>query len=94
MNIIIVGAGLTGIELARRLIQDKNNVVIIDNNPEIVSHISNRLDCMVLEADGNSLENLKEAGIEKADALVVVTNSDEVNMITCSLVDSLYPEIT
>lgn len=94
MKIIIVGAGLTGIELARRLIHDKNDVVLIDNNPEIVGHISNRLDCMVLESDGNSLENLKEAGLEKADALVVLTNSDEVNMITCSLVDSVYPEIT
>ena len=88
MNIIIVGAGLTGTELAKRLISEKNDVVIIDNDEEIVRHISNRLDCMVIEADGNSLETLEEAGIAKADALVMLTNSDEVNMITCSLSDA------
>ena len=93
MKIIIVGAGLTGTELAKRLISEKNNVVLIDNDQEIVRHVSNRLDCMVVEADGNSLETLEEAGIGKADALVMLTNSDEVNMITCSLVDAVYPNV-
>lgn len=93
MKIIIVGAGLTGTELAKRLISEKNNVILIDNNEEIVRHVSNRLDCMVIESDGNSLETLEEAGIAKADALVMLTNSDEVNMITCSLVDAVYPNV-
>ena len=35
MKIIIVGAGLTGTELAKRLISEKNNVILIDNNEEI-----------------------------------------------------------
>lgn len=93
MQIIIIGAGLTGTELAKKLISEKNDVVIIDNNEETVRHVSNRLDCMVIHADGNSLETLEEAGIAKADALIMLTNSDEVNMITCSLVEALYPEV-
>jgi len=93
MKIIIIGAGLTGTELAKKLITEKNNVVLIDNNEETVRHVSNRLDCMVLHADGNSLETLEEAGIAKADALIMLTNSDEVNMITCSLVEALYPDV-
>lgn len=93
MRIIIVGAGLTGTELAKRLVAEKNNVVLIDNDEELVRHASNRLDCMVLEADGNSLETLEEAGIAKADALVMLTGSDEVNMITCSLADAVYPGV-
>ena len=75
MKIIIIGAGLTGTELAKKLITEKNNVVLIDNNEETVRHVSNRLDCMVLHADGNSLETLEEAGIAKADALIMLTNS-------------------
>lgn len=93
MNIIIVGAGLTGTELAKKLVAEKNNVTLIDNDEEIVRHASNRLDCMVVQADGNSLETLEDAGIAKAEALVMLTNSDEVNMITCSLVDAVYPDI-
>ena len=93
MKIIIIGAGFTGTQLAKRLINGKNDVVLIDNNEEVVRHASNRLDCEVTLADGNNLETLEEAGIEHADALVCVTSSDEVNMITCSLVDSVYPKI-
>lgn len=90
---MIVGAGFTGIQLAKRLVNGKNDVVLIDNDENTVRHASNRLDCNVIQADGNNLETLEEAGIEKADALVCVTSSDEVNMITCSLVDSVYPKI-
>lgn len=93
MKIVIVGAGFTGIQLAKLLVNEKNDVIIIENNEEIARHVSNQLDCNVIVADGNSLETLEEAGISDSDALVCVTESDEVNMITCSLVDAVYPEI-
>ena len=93
MKIIIIGAGFTGVQLARRLISEKNDVVIIESNEETVRHVSNRLDCMVIQSNGNNLTVLEEAGIAKTDALVAVTESDELNMITCSLVDSVYPDI-
>ena len=93
MKIIIVGAGLTGTELAKKLISEKHDVVIIDNDEDTVRHVSNKLDCMVIPGDGNSLESLEEAGISKADALIMLTKSDEINIITCSLVEALYPEV-
>ena len=93
MNIMIIGAGFTGIQLAHRLVNEGNKVVLIDNDADTVGHASNRLDCTVEEADGNNLENLEEMGIAKMDALITLTGSDEVNMITCSLVDSVYPKI-
>ena len=93
MKIIIVGAGLTGTELAKKLISEKHDVVIIDNDEDTARHVSNRLDCMVIHSDGNSLETLEEAGIAKADALILLTHSDEINIITCSLVEALYPEV-
>ena len=46
-----------------------------------------------MQANGNNLETLESAGIAKADALVALTESDELNMITCSLVDSVYPDV-
>lgn len=94
MKIIIIGAGFTGTQLAKRLISERNDVVLIDSDEETVRHVSNRLDCMVIQASGNSLTTLEEAGIDKADALVALTESDELNMITCSLVDSVYPNVT
>ncbi len=93
MRIVIVGAGFTGIQLAKMLINERNQVALVDNGEDTVRHASNQLDCTVVCADGNNLETLEEVGIAKADALVCVTDSDEVNMITCSLVDAVYPEI-
>ncbi len=94
MKIIIIGAGFTGTKLAKRLISERNDVVLIDNDEETVRHASNRLDCMVMHASGNSLPTLEAAGIARTDAIVAVTESDELNMITCSLVESVYPEVT
>jgi trk system potassium uptake protein TrkA len=48
---------------------------------------------MVLHDEGNSLASLEEAGIAKADALVCVTDSDEINMIICGLAASRYPDV-
>ncbi|HOE82376.1 MAG TPA: Trk system potassium transporter TrkA [Myxococcota bacterium] len=93
MKVIIIGAGFTGTQLAKRLISERNDVVLIDKDEETVRHASNRLDCMVMQASGNNLAVLEEAGIEKADFLVALTESDELNMITCSLVDSVYPNV-
>ena len=93
MKIVIVGAGFTGIQLAKLLINEKNEVALIDNNEETIRHAQNLLDCTVICADGNNLETLEEVGIAKANALVCVTSSDEVNMITCSLVDAVYPDV-
>ena len=93
MKIVIVGAGFTGLQLAKILVNERNDVVIIDNDEERTKYASNSIDCSVLNADGNSLATLERAEISKADALVCVTESDEVNMVTCSLVDAIYPNV-
>ena len=93
MKIVIVGAGFTGLQLAKILVNEKNDVVLIDNDEERTKYASNSIDCSVLNADGNSLETLERAEISKADALVCVTESDEVNIVTCSLVDAIYPNV-
>ena len=90
MRIVIVGAGMGGTQLAKHLIQEKHDVSIIEANEERARHASNRIDCMVIHDEGNSLKALEEAGIAKADALVSVTDSDEVNMIICGLAASRY----
>ncbi|GHT75291.1 Trk system potassium transport protein TrkA [Spirochaetia bacterium] len=93
MRIVIVGAGLVGTQLARHLIQEKHDISLIESNAERARHASNRMDCLVLHDEGNSLRALEDAGIARADALVCVTGSDEVNMIICGLAASRYPKL-
>ena len=93
MKVIIVGAGFTGTQLVQHLVQEGCDVSLIESNEEKARHASNRLDCLVLHDEGNSLESLEEAGISGADALICVTDSDEVNMIICGLAASLFPNL-
>ena len=67
MRIVITGAGFTGVQLAQLLVNEKHNVVLIENDEEIARHAADRLDCTVITADGNNLETLEKAGIAKAE---------------------------
>ena len=93
MTIFIIGAGFTGMQLAKMLVLERNKVVLIHNDAEKVRNASDALDCTVLEADGNSIDVLEQSGIASADAFVALTGDDEVNMIACQLVDSAYPDV-
>jgi len=87
MTVIIVGADRVGSRLARILIEENMNVIIFEQDPEKASTASNTLDCMVINKDGLNPDNLRDAGISKADYFISLTGSDERNMIACGLVD-------
>ena len=94
MKVIVIGAGFTGVQLARELVAVSDEVVLMDIDAERVRHASDQLDCTVVEADGRNLRSLERAGLASADALVALTENDEVNMIVCSLADSVYPWVS
>jgi len=86
MKVVIVGAGVVGLQIAKQLIDEKKDVVLIERDSERARLAANRLDCMVINKPGNSLEALREAGADEADFFIAVTDSDEVNLIACVLV--------
>lgn len=88
MKIVIVGAGAVGFQIARQLITEGKDVVLVERDPKVAKHASNYLDCMVITGEGNNVDVLKQAGVRKADFFIAVTDSDEVNMISCGLVSS------
>ncbi|MDR2444956.1 MAG: NAD-binding protein [Spirochaetaceae bacterium] len=88
-----MGAGRIGIQLAAYLIRERHDVAIIESSEERARHASNRLDCLVLHDEGNSLRSLEDAGIRNANALVCATDSDEVNMIICGIAESRCPKL-
>lgn len=85
MKTIIVGGGIVGTQLAQALIDEKQDLVIIEKDPEEARHLANRLDCLVITGLGNSPEILRSAGIDSAQYLIAVTGSDEINMVVCGL---------
>lgn len=85
MNIIIVGCGQVGQNLAEHLINDGNNVTVIDRSYESVKSLTDKVDAMGIVGNGASHVTLAEAGVENADLLIAVTNSDELNLLCCTI---------
>ena len=92
MNVVILGAGRVGWQLARQLVAEGREVTLIEKDSEAARRAADRLDCRVITGEGNSIGVLKEAGVEGAEFFVSVTESDEINMIACSLVAAEYSE--
>lgn len=90
MRVVILGAGVVGVQIARQLINEGKDVVLIDRDHERAKFVSTHLDCMVINDEGIKSRILKSAGIEQADCFISVTNSDEINMISCSIVASEF----
>jgi len=84
MQIIIVGCGKVGATLAKSLAQEQQtDLTLIDTRPEKLEAIADELDALTIEGNGASFHTLMEAEIEKADLLIAVTGSDELNLLCC-----------
>lgn len=83
MHIIIIGAGEVGFNIAARLVAEGHDVLVVEQKEAILARVDDALDVQTLRGHGARPTVLKEAGIETADMLVAVTDSDEVNMVAC-----------
>lgn len=89
MKFIIAGAGSVGYDVARHLIKAGKDVVIIEKNPVRAKFLENDLDCIVLNSEVNSIQTLRDINIENGDYFIAVTESDEVNLISCSVASTI-----
>lgn len=83
LNIIIVGCGKVGEVLAEQLNDEGDNITVIDLDPKKVSMVMNRYDVMGVVGNGATHLTQQEAGITRADLLIAVTGSDELNLLCC-----------
>ncbi len=83
MNIIIVGCGKVGISLAERLCAEGHDLIMVDISAKKVEEASNRFDIMGIVGNGASFAVQQEAGVEKADLFIAVTQADELNLLCC-----------
>ena len=81
MNIIIIGAGDIGYNLAKMLSYEKHNIFLIEKDNEKFTRATNTLDAHVFHGSGTSYTLLEQANIQDADLVVSVTDSDEVNLL-------------
>lgn len=85
LRIIIVGCGKVGTTLVEQLAKEGHDITIVDTNSQKIQAISNIYDVMGLEGNGASYSVLIEAGIESTDLIIAVTESDELNLLCCTV---------
>ena len=91
MNIVILGAGQVGSSLARSLaVEEDNDITIIDTNVGALRDLREKLDVNTRIGEASHPNVLEQAGVNDADMIIAVTNSDEINMMACQIAYCLF----
>ncbi len=93
MRYVIIGAGKVGVQVAQSLSEKGHMVTLLDKDRKKILKIQNRLDCKTLIDDGQKQQVLKDAKVEEADYFIAATDSDEVNLVCCSVIREMAPEV-
>lgn len=84
MKVMIVGGGETGFTLSN-LLSDEAEVILIEKNENIAKALANKANALVIKGDGTDISLLREAGIDRVDALVASTGDDTTNLMICQI---------
>ncbi len=90
MYVIVIGCGRVGSQLAKDLARDGHNVVVIDKDSSSFRRLGSTFNGLAIEGMGFDEEVLQEAGVEKADAVAVVTDLDNTNLMITEMVTKLF----
>jgi trk system potassium uptake protein TrkA len=89
MKIVIAGAGEVGSHLAKMLSSENHELTLIDNDQNKLEVLANRNDLLSVYGNATSINDLKNAGVEKADLFIAVTPHESLNITACILATTL-----
>ncbi|HSR49016.1 MAG TPA: TrkA family potassium uptake protein [Anaerolineales bacterium] len=90
MNFIVVGCGRLGSDLARRLFEQRHEVSVVDQRGEAFENLGPEFRGRTIEGEVLDQHVLRRAGIEDADGLAAVTNSDSVNAVVAHAARTIF----
>ncbi|MFC4438016.1 MULTISPECIES: potassium channel family protein [Natrialbaceae] len=85
MYLVIIGAGSIGSNLIDLAVNGGNDVVVIETDEERANEVSTEHDCLVLNDDATNHGTLRDAEIDRADAVISTTDVDAVNIMVMLL---------
>jgi len=85
MYIIVIGGGKVGYYLSKALLGEGHEVLIIEKDATRVERIEEELGSICMQGDGCEAATLEEAGTERANLFVAVTDEDEDNLVACQV---------
>ncbi len=90
MKILILGAGRVGESVAESLVSERNDITVIDTQPERLALLQDRLDLRGVVGNGIQPSVLREAGAEDADMLIACAPLDETNLVACKVAHDVF----
>jgi len=90
MNILIIGAGRVGTSVAEHLVSERNDITVIDTDPQRLRDLQERLDLRGVCGNAIQPSVLREAGAEDCDLLVACAPQDETNLTVCKVAHDLF----
>jgi trk system potassium uptake protein TrkA len=85
MYIIVIGGGKVGYFLARTLLDEGHEIVVVEKDPARTEFICNELGSVCVRGDGCEVATLTEVGTGRAEMFIAVTGDDEDNLIACQV---------
>ena len=85
MYVIVVGAGKVGYHLAKTLIAEGHEVLLIEKDRKTVESLTDTLGELIVHGDGCEIRTMDEVGMGRANVVVAVTGDDEDNLVICQM---------
>ncbi len=85
MYIIVIGGGRVGYYLARALLDEGHEILVVEKDADRTEFICSELGSVCVRGDGCEVTILTDAGTGRADMFIAVTGDDEDNLVACQL---------
>lgn len=90
MYAIVVGGGKVGYYLAKEMLSEMHEVLVIEQDRAKCERIAEELGDIVLHGDGCEAATMESAGFGRADMVIAVTGDDEDNLICCQVAKAMF----
>ena len=90
MNIVIMGGGKVGESLARRILEGRHEVRIIESDRARSLQLANALDVEIICGDGTNIDMLENAGVRDADCFIAISGDDANNLVASQLAKQYF----
>ena len=85
MYVIVVGAGKVGYHLAKTLVQEGHEIVLLEKDRKTADALTEELGELIVHGDGCEISTMSNIGMGRANVVVAVTGDDEDNLVICQM---------
>ena len=92
MHIFFAGGGNCTEYIARRLIREGHDLVLLEHDEERCHQLSESLDARIVRGWSSSIHDWQRAGLAKADMFMACTDDDQTNVLACLIANDIAPD--